>query len=122
MEAWTSLLRIRRRKRVAERDAALERRAAQVVNEYLDAHAGILERAARLEEKAERLDQAGTPSESARNRAERAREEIVSGLSALRASFVEPVEGQDGAAALDVVAETLCPPFAPRWRRAAGAG
>jgi hypothetical protein len=46
----------------------------------------------RLGEKAEWLEKAGTPSESARNRAERVREEVVAGLAALRASFVGATE------------------------------
>ena len=95
------------------RTSTLESRAARVVREYLDAHAGKLERAARLEEKAERLEKAGTPSESARNRAERARREVMAGLAALRASFVEAVGERDGARTFDRVMRILCPTFAP---------
>jgi hypothetical protein len=65
----------------------------------------------RLGEKAERLEKAGTPSESARNRAERAREEVVVGLVALRASFVGATE--KGGRAFDRVLEQRCPAFAP---------
>src|SRR5918998_3743263 len=90
----------------------LEARAEQTVCEYLDAHASNLERAARLKEKAERLEKAGTPSESARNRAERARDEVVAGLAALRASFVGATE--KGGHAFDRVLERRCPAFAPR--------
>ncbi|MDQ4002535.1 MAG: hypothetical protein M3259_01695 [Actinomycetota bacterium] len=93
---------------------ALEARAEQTVREYLDAHASNLERAARLKEKAERLEKAGTPSESARNRAERARGEVVAGLAALRSSFVEAAGRWEGAYAFDRVVELLCPAFAPR--------
>ena len=92
----------------------LEARAEQTVREYLDAHASNLERAARLKEKAERLEKAGTPSESARNRAERARSEVVAGLAALRSSFVEAAGRWEGAYAFDRVVELLCPAFAPR--------
>ena len=92
--------------------AALESRAARILREYLDAHAANLERAARLEEKAERLEKAGTPSESARNRAERVREEAVAGLAALRASFVGATE--KGGHAFDRALERRCPAFAPR--------
>jgi hypothetical protein len=92
---------------------ALESRAARILREYLDAHAANLERAARLEEKAERLEKAGTPSESARNRAQQARGEVVAGLAALRASFVEAVGRRDGARAFDRVVGQRCPAFAP---------
>jgi hypothetical protein len=95
------------------RAPALESWAARSVREYLDAHAANLERVARLEEKAERLEKAGIPSESARNRAERARGEVVAGLAALRASFVEAAGEQDGAYAFDRVVELLCPAFTP---------
>ena len=92
---------------------ALEARAEQTVREYLDAHASNLERAARLKEKAERLAKAGTPSDSASNRAQRARGEVVTGLAALRASFVEAVGRRDGARAFDRVVGQRCPAFAP---------
>ncbi len=107
-----------RRREAGVRTPALESRAARAVREYLDAHAASLERAARLEEKAERLERAGTPSESVRNRAQRAREEVVAGLAALRASFVKAAGGRDGAYAFDRVLEQRCPAFAPprpRW-------
>ena len=68
----------------------------------------------RLGEKAGRLEEAGTPSESARKRAERARGEVVSGLVALRASFVEATGEREGARAFDRAVEFLCPAFAPR--------
>lgn len=94
-------------------DPTLESRTLRFVREYLDAHATNLERAVRLEEKAGRLEKAGIPSESARNRAERARGEVVPGLAALRASFVEAT-GYEGARAFDRAVELLCPVFAPR--------
>jgi hypothetical protein len=93
--------------------STLESRAAGAVREYLYAHAATLERATRLEEKAERLEKAGTPSESVRNRAERARAEVVVGLAALRSSFVETAGGRDGAYAFDRVVERRCPGFMP---------
>jgi hypothetical protein len=71
----------------------------------------------RLEEKAERLEEAGIPSESARNRAERARGEVVPGLAALRASFSEAT-GHEGARAFDRAVKLLCPVFASSLRRA----
>lgn len=68
----------------------------------------------RLEEKAERLEEAGIPSESARNRAERAHGEVVPGLAALRASFFEAT-GHEGARAFDRAVKLLCPVFATRF-------
>ncbi len=94
-------------------EPALESRAVRSVREYLDAHAANLERAVRLEEKAERLERAGIPSESARNRAERARGEVIPGLAALRTSFVERT-GHEGARAFDRAVKLLCPAFASR--------
>lgn len=94
-------------------EPTLESRVIRSVREYLDAHAANLERAVRLEEKAERLEEAGIPSESARNRAERARGEVVPGLVALRASFFE-ASGHEGARAFDRAVKLLCPAFAPR--------
>ncbi len=86
---------------------------ALAVREYLDVHAESLERAARLKEKAERLEKAGIPSESARNRAERARGEVVAGLTALRTSFIEATGGREGAYAFDQVVELMCPTLTP---------
>jgi len=94
-------------------EPAPESRAVRSVREYLDAHAANLERAVRLEEKAERLEEAGIPSESARNRAERAREEVVPGLVAMRASFFEAT-GHEEVRAFDRTVKLLCPVFAPR--------
>ncbi|HEX2098586.1 MAG TPA: hypothetical protein VHF46_05980 [Rubrobacteraceae bacterium] len=95
--------------------ATLESRAVGALREYLNAHAASLERAARLEEKAERLEKAGTPSESVRNRAERARAEVVTGLAVLRASFVATAGGREGACAFDRVVEQWCPGFMLPW-------
>lgn len=89
-------------------------RAELAVREYLASHAGMVERSARLGKKAERLERDGIPSESARNRAERARGDVVAGLAALRASFVEAADGgKDANAIFDRVVELLCPAFAP---------
>jgi hypothetical protein len=93
----------------------LESRAARLVREYLRAQATNLERAERLGERAERLEKAGIPSESARNRAERARDEVMVGLAALRDRFVESAGGGDGARAFDRVVEVLCPTFKPLY-------
>ncbi len=96
------------------RAAEFEPRAELVVREYLGSHAEIVERAARLGEKAERLEREGIPSEIARNRAERARGEILAGLAVLRASFIEAAGGGHGArTAFDRVTNLLCPALAP---------
>ena len=89
-----------------------EARAERSVREHLNTHAENFERAVRLGEKAKRLEEAGTPSESARNRAQRAREEAVAGLAALRASFVGATE--KGGHAFDRALERRCLAFATR--------
>jgi hypothetical protein len=94
-------------------ESTLESRAVRFVRGYLNAHGANLERAVRLEERAGRLEEAGIPSESARNRAERAREEVVPGLVALRASFFEAT-GFEGARAFDRAVKLLCPVSALR--------
>src|SRR5215213_2482291 len=90
----------------------LEGRAERILREHLGTQAESFERALRLGEKAERLEEDGTPSESARNKAERACEEVVTGLAALRASFVEATK-QKGGRVFDRVLEQRCPAFAP---------
>jgi hypothetical protein len=65
----------------------LASQAASAIVEYARDHAALFERAERLWAKAERLERAGTPSESAANRAQRARAEVEAGLLALRDSF-----------------------------------
>jgi hypothetical protein len=104
----------RRRGAGAVRAPDLEARAERTLREHLDAHAESFERALRLGEKAERLEEAGTPSESARNRAERARAEVVTELAALRASFVAATE-KKGGRVFDRVLEQRWPAFASRW-------
>jgi hypothetical protein len=64
-----------------------------------------------LREKAERLEMDGTPSESARNRAERARREVEVGLAALRASFAASVGGREGWRTFDREVERRYPAF-----------
>ncbi len=61
--------------------------AASAIEEYAREHAALFEREERLRAKAERLAREGTPSESANNRAERARVEAEAGLLALRERF-----------------------------------
>ena len=86
-----------------------------MIRDYLRSQAPNLERAERLGERAERLEKAGIPSESARNRAERAREEVATGLVALRSRFVEAAGGGDGARVFDRVVDLLCPTFKPLY-------
>jgi hypothetical protein len=95
------------------RGSTLEPRAARAIQEYFETHVTNLERATRLEEKAERLEEDGIPSESVRNRAQRARREVVAGLAALRASFIETVGERGGARAFDRMVRERCPGFAP---------
>ena len=110
-EALVRLRPGRRRDAGPAPEADLELRATRTLREYLDAHAANLDRAVRLGEKAERLEKAGIPSDSARNRAERAREEVVAGLAALRSSFVEAAGEREGTHAFDRALEVLCPVF-----------
>lgn len=59
--------------------------AGTAIQAHAEDHTALFERASRLREKADRLDREGTPSESARNRARRAEEEVETGLRELRA-------------------------------------
>lgn len=68
------------------------------------------ERAARFTEQAGRLESEGTPSDSARNRAERAKGEVREGLAELRASLAAQGDAE-AAAALDRVVRRLYPAF-----------
>ena len=70
-----------------EPDLASISQAASAIGEYARDHAALFERAERLRAKADRLEREGIPSESATNRAERARVEVEAGLLALRESF-----------------------------------
>ena len=79
------------RSRLRERsgeDPSLDDRATVAIREHERTNAALFERMTRLTEKVERLEEAGTPSESAGNRAGRAREEVEAELAALRAAFV----------------------------------
>jgi hypothetical protein len=93
---------------ISSPDHPLRARAASAIREYADSHPTLFERAARLRERAERLERSGTPSESARNRAERAREEVLEGLAHLRASFAASL-GEAGARAFDREVERRYP-------------
>ena len=98
----------RREKELAP-DPALISRAASAIREYARDHSALFERAERLREKADRLERAGIPSESAANRAERARVEVETGLLALRARFASSAGGGAGERAFDHEAERLYP-------------
>jgi hypothetical protein len=104
--------RARRPEEVPAPDPALSSLAAAAIREYAEAHATLFERAERLGDKAERLKSLGTPSESATNRAERARREVEAGLAALRASFVESAGANEGGRAFDREVERRFPTFA----------
>jgi hypothetical protein len=86
-----------RRKSESSPDLALASQAATLIREYARDHAALFERAQRLGEKADRLERAGTPSESATNRAERARMEVEAGLLALRDAFSLSVQERERA-------------------------
>jgi hypothetical protein len=88
---------------------ALISRAATAIRGYASEHAALFERAERLREKADRLERAGIPSESATNRAERARMEVETGLLSLRASFASAAGGRAGERAFDHEVERLYP-------------
>jgi hypothetical protein len=76
-----------RGKTMSAPDLTVVSQAASAIEEYAREHAALFEREERLRAKAERLAKAGTPSESANNRAERARTELEAGLLALRERF-----------------------------------
>ncbi len=91
----------------------LRERAAKDIREYAEDNETLFNRASRFEEKAERLQTSdGTTSESAKRRAERARSEIKSGLSELRASFSEAHGEEEGGLAFDAALGASCPQFA----------
>ena len=73
----------------------LASQAASLIRGYARDHAALFERAYRLREKVDRLERAGTPSESAANRAERARLEVEAGLLALRDAFAASVRERE---------------------------
>lgn len=105
-----------RRKREQAPDEPLIPLASSTIREYAREHTALFERAARLREKADRLEREGIPSESATNRAERARREVEAGLLALRASFASSVGGSAGERAFDREVERLYPTLVLRGR------
>ena len=96
------------RRRSRKPDPPLEARARSEIELHAREHAALFERAERLGLKARRLDEAGTPSESAGNRAARARGEVEAGLAILRARFVAS-EGEVAGEAFDREASRRLP-------------
>lgn len=87
-------------------------RAAAALREHLAQNSTNVERAARMREAAGRLEREGTPSDSARNRAERAREEVAEGIARLRRSL-SAAGDDESAQALDLETAKLDPPIRP---------
>lgn len=88
------------------------RRAAKALEDHLRQNATSLDRAVRMRDQAERLDREGTPSDSARNRADRAREELADGIARLRRAMISSGE-EESARALDLQAMKIDPPIQP---------
>jgi hypothetical protein len=98
-------------------DPAVLSRAGSVVGRYAGEHATLIERAERLAAKARRLEEAGTPSESANNRAARAVEAVEAGLATLRGAFVAS-DGEEGGEAFDREVGRRLPALRPQSRTA----
>ncbi len=88
-----------------------------MVGRYAGEHATLIERAERLVAKARRLEEAGTPSESANNRAARAVEAVEAGLATLRGAFVVS-DGEEGGEAFDREVGRRLPVLRPQGRTA----
>ena len=88
------------------------RRAAKALEECLRKNATNLDRAVRMRDQAERLYREGTPSDSAHNRAERAREEVADGIARLRRAMISSGD-EESARALDLEVVKLDPPIQP---------
>lgn len=86
----------------------LQPTAAQELEAFRRADPAPFERADRLREKAERTGSDGTPSESARLRADRAREEVLAALAGVRAAFVG-AHGDGAGEAFDLEFEARYP-------------
>lgn len=98
-------------------DTGLRSRAAAAIQEYAASQATLFERAERLRARSERLEREGTPSDSARNRAERAEQEVATGLADIRAAFGREVDGEKGLAAFDREVESLYPELSAAYPR-----
>lgn len=95
-----------------ERARSARERAVSALREHLAENATTVERAARMRDQADRLEREGTPSDSARNRAERAREEVARGVARLRRSLFAAGD-EESARALDAETTKLDPPIQP---------
>lgn len=92
----------------------LELNAESAIQAHLQENSTLVERATRLKARSERLEESGTPSQSARIRAERARRAVQSSLSSLREAFIASVsETGAGGHAFDRSLARLYPEFAP---------
>ena len=109
--------RTRRRAPEPAPDPAVVSRAGAVIGRYATEHVTLIERAERLAAKARRLEEAGTPSESANNRAARAMEAVEAGLTALRDTFVAS-DGEVGGEAFDREVGRRLPALRPQGRTA----
>lgn len=94
-------------------DPALRTEASAVIRQHTEAHAPLFERAERLRARAERLEREGTPSDSARNRAERANREATAELADLRVWFGDDVNQNERLLAFDLEVELLYPALKP---------
>jgi hypothetical protein len=98
-------------------DPAVASRAGSVIGRYATEHVTLIERAERLAAKARRLEEAGTPSESANNRAARAVEAVEAGLATLRGALVAS-DGEEGGEAFDREVGRRLPALRPQGRTA----
>ena len=91
---------------------AARRQAARLLDEHLRKNAANLDRAVRMRDQAERLDREGTPSDSAQNRADRAREDVADGIARLRRALISSGD-EESARALDLEVLKIDPPIRP---------
>lgn len=91
-------------------DAEHERATAALRKFLLENYTNV-DRALRLRDRADRLENEGIPSDSAHNRASRAREEVVAGLVRLRRSLAK--SGGGSARALDLEVTRMTPQVSP---------
>lgn len=87
-------------------DPEASKRAATAIREHVSHYATLFERFERLNERSEWLEQEGTPSDSAKNRAFRAKGEAHESLMDLRSSFAASGGDLD---AFDIESKKLYP-------------
>ncbi|CAN5907035.1 hypothetical protein BH23ACT11_BH23ACT11_00650 [soil metagenome] len=78
-----------------------------MIRDHANQHSTLFERAERHGRRAERLKREGTPSDSAHNRAERAKHEVALELANLRASFLAQVNSPQSESAFDQEVDVL---------------